>query len=280
MKKNNLILKIFIIVFIIGLVIFVPSYFLQNKLPNPTNIDSSLYKEPIQEAVQMEPISQVTNGVKYTISPQYSYELWGLIVSENDNEVWYSRFKKTDPLNTKDFCVIWGDNLKSGNYKDFKFKSEEFVCIFSSDKNVKFNGEQLSNNHLLPVDDEIYSQIRQAHISDQIHLKGYLTSYKAKDTNGQEFTRSTSNTRTDTGDGACETVYVTDFEKIKSGNTIFRILYIVSEYLIILSLLIIIFVIVYNFFKPEKTPKRKTGFVERNKKYKDLLPPSVGQDLK
>ncbi|MCX6796737.1 MAG: hypothetical protein NTW06_04560, partial [Candidatus Falkowbacteria bacterium] len=239
-----------------------------------------LYKEPTQEAIQMDSISQVVKGVKYTINPQYNYELWGLVVSENDNEVWYSRFKTVDPLNTKDFCVIWGDNLKSGNYRDFKFKSEEFVCIFSSNKYVKFNGEQLSNNHLLPADDEIYQQIRQAHIGDQIHFKGYLVNYRGIDQNGQEFTRSTSNTRTDTGDGACETVYATDFDKIKSSNTIFRILYIVSEYLIILSLLVIIVIVIYNFFKPEKEAKKSTSFVERNKKYKNLLPPSVGEDLK
>lgn len=280
MKKNSLILKVSVIAFIVGLVIFVSSYFLQNKLPNPTSIDNSLYKEPIQEAIQMDSISQIMKDVTYTISPQYSYELWGLIVSENDNEVWYSRFKTTDPLNTKDFCVIWGDNLKSGNYKDFKFKSEEFVCIYSSDKYVNFNSAQLSNNHLLPANDEMYQQIRQAHIGEQIHFKGYLVNYKGTDKNGQEFIRSTSNTRTDTGDGACETVYITDFSKIKSANTIFRIMYIISEYLIILSLLMIIILVSYNFFKPEKEPKKPTGFVERNKKYKDLLPPSVGEDLK
>lgn len=278
--KNNIYLKIAVIGFALGIVIFIPSYFLQNKLPSPQQINDSLYKEPIQEKIEIEPILKESKSINYQISPQYSYELWGLIVSENDNEVWYSRFKKTDPLNTKDFCVIWGDNLKSGNYKIFKFKSEEFACIISSDKNLKFNGEQLSNNHLLPANDEIYEQVRQAHIGDQIHLKGYLTSYKAKDTNGQEFTRSTSNTRTDTGDGACETVYATDFNKIKSGNTIFRILCIVSEYLTILSLIVIIIFIVYNFFKPEKVAKKPTSFVERNKKYKNLLPPSVGEDLK
>lgn len=280
MLKNRFILKIFFIIFAIGLIVFVVSYFFKNKLPSPARIDSALYQETIQEAIEMDPISLIKNGAKYTINPQYEYELWGLVVSENDNEVWYSRFKNTDPLNTKDFCVIWGENVKNSDFQKIKFRTEEFVCLYSYRGNIEFNGEKLSNNHLLPANDEIYRKIRNAQVGDQIHFRGYLSNYKVIDENGQEFVRSTSNTRTDIGEGACETVYVTDFEKIKSNNVIFRILYIISEYLIILSLIVIIFLVACNFFKPEGEPKKPTGFIERNKKYKDLLPPSVGRDLK
>ena len=45
-------------------------------------------------------------------------------------------------------------------------------------------------------------------VGDQVHFEGYLASYS----NGNGFHRGTSTTRTDTGNGACETVYVTEFD--------------------------------------------------------------------
>ena len=45
-------------------------------------------------------------------------------------------------------------------------------------------------------------------VGDQIHLEGYLASYS----NASGFHRGTSTTRKDTGNGACETVYVTAFD--------------------------------------------------------------------
>ena len=45
-------------------------------------------------------------------------------------------------------------------------------------------------------------------VGDQIHFEGYLSSYS----NASGFHRGTSTIRTDTGNGACETVYVTEFD--------------------------------------------------------------------
>jgi len=87
MKKNYII--ILYIILAICVILFVVSYFLKNRLPNTSQIESSLSQEPIQSDINgAEVIINEEKGVKYQIQPLYNYELWGLIVSQNDNEVW------------------------------------------------------------------------------------------------------------------------------------------------------------------------------------------------
>jgi len=71
-----------------------------------------------------------------------------------------------------------------------------------------FRLDQISNNHLLTADPALRARIGDVTVGDQIHLEGYLASYS----NASGFHRGTSTTRKDTGNGACETVYVTEFD--------------------------------------------------------------------
>jgi hypothetical protein len=54
-----------------------------------------------------------------------------------------------------------------------------------------------------------------AELGDHVQFKGYLSEY-ANQANG--FKRGTSTTRVDNGNGACETVYLTEFAVIKKAN--------------------------------------------------------------
>jgi len=55
----------------------------------------------------------------------------------------------------------------------------------------------------------------QAEPGDHIRLKGMLVEYRNP---GNGFRRGTSVTRTDKGNGACETIYVNAFEIIRKAN--------------------------------------------------------------
>ena len=55
------------------------------------------------------------------------------------------------------------------------------------------------------------------HRGDQIKIKGYLVDYKVAKDGQTLFTRGTSTTRTDNGNGACETIYVEDVEIIRKN---------------------------------------------------------------
>ena len=73
----------------------------------------------------------------------------------------------------------------------------------------------------------------QVEPGDHIRLKGMLVEYSNP---GNGFHRGTSVTRTDTGNGACETIYVNGFEVIKKANRGTRRLYTVAFWITVLSL--------------------------------------------
>ena len=91
------------------------------------------------------------------------------------------------------------------------------------------------------VIDAIRDQVKDIRIGDQIRVRGYLASY-SNDGGGK---RGTSTTRTDTGDGACETVYVEHFYIVQAATSYWRI----SMYL---SLIVLLAGLVIHFKRPYK----------------------------
>ncbi len=77
---------------------------------------------------------------------------------------------------------------------------------------------QLSNNHLLSDNEDIRDRVQKIRIGDQIRVQGYLASYESPGG-----LRGTSTTRTDTGDGACETIYVERFEILRAATSFWRL---------------------------------------------------------
>jgi hypothetical protein len=55
-----------------------------------------------------------------------------------------------------------------------------------------------------------------------------------------DFHRGTSTNRIDTGNGACETIYVEDYQILKTGNPFWRVTFTISKYVILGSLLLLI----------------------------------------
>jgi len=73
---------------------------------------------------------------------------------------------------------------------------------------------------------------------DQIRFKGWLVSYGIKDT---PYRRVSSTSRRDRGNGACETVFVNEFEILKPANPEWRVLYKLSLVLMVLSAAVLVF---------------------------------------
>ena len=74
----------------------------------------------------------------------------------------------------------------------------------------------LSNNHLLADRPSIVAKLRDVHIGDQVRIRGRLSQYAHN--HGFAFMRGTSLTRDDTGNGACETIYVQEVEVLRTGG--------------------------------------------------------------
>lgn len=208
------------LVFLACLGLIIVSWLIEEPLPDPENIDTRLHVEPIQKPTNKAQFNVSVGGVEYYIKPLYTYELYGLVVSmhtagKNFSDRAHRRWG--DHINTADLCVIWGKNALSGIYTEMKFTSGQWTCFWNAKNGDwhsvanKFDNNQISNNHMLVADSQIARTLNSIRIGDQIHLKGYLAEYGTV----ERMIRSTSTTRTDTGNGACETVFTTEISIIK-----------------------------------------------------------------
>ena len=161
------------------------------------------------------------------MTPVLGYDIRGLVVSEHDSRAFtdmaHERWK--DNLNVKDVCLVWGRNVTTGVIKKMKFRNRDFTCYYSypdAATGALFTENGLSNNHLLAGDDNMARKVRSVRRGDQIRVRGWLASYERP---GTPFRRGTSTTREDRGNGACETVYVTEFEVLRRGNPGWRRLF-------------------------------------------------------
>jgi hypothetical protein len=134
--------------------------------------------------------------------------------------------RANDHLNVADLCVVWSDTAFSPTLSKIDFWNGIFTCNFStrdSDAWSHLKLDQVSNNHLISADEGVRARIADVRIGDQVHIRGWLASYGSGAAK-----RGTSTTREDTGDGACETIFVDDFEVLERAHGAWRTLLYVS----------------------------------------------------
>jgi hypothetical protein len=198
-----------------------------DALPPSSELGALLLDEPVQTAIKQAAFEVDSGGVTYTVQPLYDYDLVGLVVSKHDANAWWDYLHRewNDSLNITDLCVVWGNNVRSGSYADISFSSGQFTCNFSTHSDAAFaafDQTAISNNHLLTDNPQLAKAMRAVRIGDQIHFHGRLSEYSHHQ--GFNFKRGTSITRSDTGNGACETVFVDQFEILKKGGKPWRAL--------------------------------------------------------
>ena len=190
-------------------------------LPDASLIDRTLKEtEPLQDVTDRGTFTAIIKGYTYTLTPKATYDISGLIVSQHRGDALLNLGHKADPGNIEDVCVVWGEDITNGSYRKVKFSSGEFTCSFSWSGVITppFNPEKASNNHLIPATSTIASQIRTIYVGDQIRMTGLLVDYKVTKDGHDIFTRRTSLTRDDTGNGACEILYVTALSVVARGH--------------------------------------------------------------
>ena len=194
---------------------------------------SAVKEEPIQNAVTEDPFIVSKEGRHYHVDPHHEYDLRGLVVSYRKHNADYGMHERAgDHLNVADLCVLWGASSML-DLNDFDFRNGEFTCFVKTSSNKAwslFDMEEMSNNHLITEDDALRDAILDADIGDQIHLTGWLADYaKSLDQKTPTgFVRKSSINRTDTGNGACETIYVQSFAIIKPYRSIWYALMLLS----------------------------------------------------
>ena len=121
-----------------------------------------------------------------------------------------------------EYRALEGDNASNPLIHKIDFWNGIFTCnVKTRDQEAwdSFDMYKLSNNHLISDDDYIRDQVKEINVGDQIRVRGYLASYS----NGRGGKRGTSTTRLDTGDGACETLFVERFDIVQAAASGWRL---------------------------------------------------------
>ncbi len=220
----------------ISFIALVIGFWNRDDLSGEMLVATELSQEPMQRKIKRPAFDVEAEQIDYRIEPLYDYVLHGMVVSYRHHNSKYGLHKYwNDHLNVADLCVIWGDNVHEMPLSQFDFWNGQFTCNISTSSRSawqKFNMNQLSNNHLITVDDHLRDQLADVRIGDQIRVEGWLSNYS----NDRGGSRGTSTIRTDTGNGACETVYVNDVEIISRYNSDWRKLMYLSLVVFLLSL--------------------------------------------
>lgn len=229
MRINNLIIAVSFIVLVVA-------FWNRNAIPGRIDVVPALLEEPEQVKTREKPFVVQYDAVDYEVKPEFSYILHGLVVSYRHHDG-NSRMHRLadDHLNMLDVCVVWGGNADPALLKRLSFWNGIFTCNVktnSSEAWSAFDMTALSNNHLISDDPFIRKAVRKLNIGDQIRIEGMLSSYGAA--GGP--VRGTSTTRTDTGNGACETIYVSRFDIVEPGVSVWRLAMWCSLLLLALSL--------------------------------------------
>lgn len=114
-------------------------------------------------------------------------------------------------LSPIDFALGWGPMSDSAVLEHFRIRQGgRFFSIHPDDQAIDVNTAMLhaSNMHLIPADGVIKDRLASAKVGSIVRLQGQLVSVRGPN----NFTWTSSLTRSDTGNGACELFYVESFE--------------------------------------------------------------------
>ena len=204
------------------------AWWMKDEMPLAETLHADLFTEPKQVRVSRPPIDTSVNGVDYRIQPRYSYDMRALVVSLHDSATWWDYAHKAwnDNVNVVDLCVVWGENAQSGIYHYMDFWNDQWTCNFSGKSREAWDAFDItaaSNNHMVTDDPAVAKRLRAVHVGDQIRVLGYLVDYTTYVKGRELGKRVSSEVRTDTGNGACEVLYIESFDVIKANGRGWRL---------------------------------------------------------
>ncbi len=154
--------------------------------------------QPINQAVNQNSFN--VNG--YRITPLESFEIEARVLSTEH----YSFGREAD-LSPVDLALGWGKMSDEAILKDIKISQSNRFYFWHVDEFPIPRREietQSANMHMIPADDAIASTLKSVKTGQVVKISGFLVRADAND--GWHW--QSSLTREDTGNGACEVVYV------------------------------------------------------------------------
>ena len=109
--------------FLAAVAITTIAWFQKGRLVEPAEIHEALLQTPVQRPQPGEVFEFRYKKKVCRVEPVASYELWGLVVSHNNIDSVADIYHDSTSVDTKDLCVIWGENLERSDYQKVQFKS-------------------------------------------------------------------------------------------------------------------------------------------------------------
>ena len=193
--------------------------------PRPEVLQAPVQEDYGEGDVPEQVVHLTKNGFNITLYPVARYTLSGLIVAKNDHKILGLGWGVIFPM---DLCVIWGETVRSRGYQapSLEIIQRGTVCYFSSRGPMTFQINEVSNNHIFVTDPALERALKNLEAGDQVTLEGELVNVsavpeKARDLAGTaKMELKTSTSREDTGNGACEILYVKELKVLVPGHPI------------------------------------------------------------
>lgn len=171
--------------------------------------------DPVQEKTTGGTTKKV-GGYDVDITYKYTYEIEALVVHTES----YSGSSLPDKLSPLDAALAWGKVAEYNKKIDFNWSQSRRWYFWEVDDasvlapvgGMTYVNRHSANTHLLPSSSSVKDKVEKIRRGDHIRLKGYLVDVDARKSNGETYWWHSSVSREDTGDGACEVMYVTSVE--------------------------------------------------------------------
>ena len=197
----------FIILLIVITTIWVTAYILNLPYGEITNQSINIDKDPIQRdtTVAAIPIHK-GKDLHLHLIPQASYDISARVLSMRRYRGGWDGW-----LAPYDLALAWGNTGKDDYQTGIKYRQYGRFCQYSYNYDCKIAPEyiqcHMSNNHIISANKNILRAISKIKKMDYVRIYGYLIkltgTYKS-----YPVLWGSSLVRTDTGDGACELIYV------------------------------------------------------------------------
>lgn len=175
-------------------------------------------RDPIQDKnIKTEPINISGENYSFTLTPLAFYEISGLVKSKKKySDDWNS------VLSPIDVALVWGKLTDPAMDEFIKYWQRNRWYFYRYEAGTPVSKDYIishsSNNHLVPATENIKLALDTIGKGKQIYIEGYLVNVKGKYKETEVWWHS-SLSRTDTGDGSCELIYV---KKINIEGQVFE----------------------------------------------------------
>ena len=150
------------------------------------------------------------DGYEFTITAKYRYSLTGKVVGKD--KYWMDAIDKLSPM---DLSIAWGKTIdpeysqyikysKTPRHCNYRYYFPDGVKTLSN----RYISEHGSNNHLIFADEATYDLAKEVRVGDIVTIEGYLVDTYGKRSDGAYHEWVSSTSRSDSGENACELIYV------------------------------------------------------------------------